>query len=603
MQRSAISGLVAAAVIVLAGLAAYWNSFSGPFAFDDVHSILQNPTIHHLWPVWDALRPPNDGATVEGRPIVNLSLALNYALGGLDVRGYHVFNLAVHLLAGLALFGLVRRTLERPGTPLARSPGRGFSGGLFPLPFAFSVALLWTVHPLQTESVTFVSDRAESMMGLLYLLTLYCFVRGAGRGGNLPAPPPGPGIQTAEATPGILWLVLSVVACLLGMATKEVMVTAPLIVLLYDRTFVAGSFLEAWRSRRGYYVALAATWILLGCLVAGMGGNRGRAAGFGSAAPWWRYSLTQCRAVVHYLRLCFWPHPLVFDYGQGLVGDVADVAPQALFLALLLAGTLIDLRRRPALGFLGTWFIVILAPSSSFVPLASQTMAEHRMYLPLAAVLVLAVFVIFKVVAVAERGEKGVQEDGGRAAGSGPAVGLILVSALAVGLGCLTSRRNTVFATQVRLWTDTVRSVPDNSRAHYNLGFALDEAGRHAEARDQFMETLRIDPLYAEAHYMLANELANEGRVGEAIPHYEEAVRIRPDMGDAHFNLSIVLAKSGHTAEALGELRETLRLNPDNADVHRDLGFLLRMAGREDEARREFAEAERLAKSVPPPDR
>jgi Tfp pilus assembly protein PilF len=596
--RSDLQRLAAAGVIVLAGLAAYQNSLSGPFAFDDVHSVLQNPTIRHLWPPWDALRPPNDGAGVGGRPIVNLSFAINHAIGGLNVRGYHVFNLAVHLLAGLTLFGLVRLSVELARAADADPTGRPANQRIHPLPFAFAVALLWTVHPLQTESVTYITDRTESLVGLIYLLTLYCLARG------LSAGPPG-GTRPRQPSRSTAWLVLSVFFCLLGMATKEVMVTAPVMAYFYDRTFAAGTFREAWRRRWRYHTALAATWIMLGLLVAGMGGNRGKAAGFGSPAPWWRYALTQCRAVVHYLRLSFWPHPLVFDYGKGLVSGPGDVGMQALLLGLLAAGSLFALGRKPVLGFLGSWFFVILAPSSSVVPLASQTVAEHRMYLPLAAVVALAVVVLYRLLAP----NPGLSGQGSRVPnpgaasgqmGSAPVALLVAVAALAAGLGCLTVRRNEVFRTQTGLWGDTVQNCPGNPRARYNLGFAFDDAGRHAEARDQYVEALRLDPLYPEAHYMLANCLANEGRLGEAVAHYEEALRIDPDYDTAHFNLAIVLAKTGRVPGAIAQLREVLRLDPDNPDVHRDLGFLLRQSGREQEAAAQFAEAERLARVLPP---
>ena len=151
-------------LIALAGLAAYANSFSGSFVFDDADSIAENPTIRRLWPPGAALSPPGGGITVSGRPFLNLTLACNYALGGTNVSGYHAANLAIHVLAGLVLFGIARRTLR--SNPV----------------LAFAIALIWTVHPLQTESVTYIVQRAESLMGLFYLLTLYCFIRGAGAG-------------------------------------------------------------------------------------------------------------------------------------------------------------------------------------------------------------------------------------------------------------------------------------------------------------------------------------------------------------------------------------------------------------------------------------
>jgi hypothetical protein len=156
-------------VIVAAGLWAYHNSFQGPFIFDDVGNILENPTIRHLWPIWETLSPPQRSG-IAGRPVINLSLAVNYACGGTRVGGYHALNLGVHILAGLTLFGIVRRTLLQPRLRERFGPP---ADGL-----ALITAVLWTIHPLQTESVTYIIQRCESIMGLFYLLTLYCFIRG-----------------------------------------------------------------------------------------------------------------------------------------------------------------------------------------------------------------------------------------------------------------------------------------------------------------------------------------------------------------------------------------------------------------------------------------
>ena len=252
-------------VLIVAGLLAYHNSFTGPFIFDDRLSIQENPTIRHLWPISQPLSPPHAGAaTVGGRPVINLSLAINYALGGLDVRGYHALNLGVHILAGLTLFGVVRRTLLQP-----RLRERF---GAVANELALAVAVLWTVHPLQTESVTYIVQRAESIMGLFYLLTLYCFIRGA------------------ESPWPRVWYGLCLSACALGMASKQVMASVPLLVMLYDRAFVSRSFREAWRRRWPLYLALASTWILLGYLVFfhGSFGNAVINAEF-RGVTWWQY--------------------------------------------------------------------------------------------------------------------------------------------------------------------------------------------------------------------------------------------------------------------------------------------------------------------------
>jgi tetratricopeptide (TPR) repeat protein len=451
------------------------------------------------------------------------------------------------------------------------------------------VALLWTVHPLQTESVTFVIQRTESLMGLFYLLTLYCFIRGVDRSGFMPdvsginpdlqiarGKGAGPSNSQPSTLSSRLWILASVLACLLGMATKEVMVTAPLVVLLYDRTFMAGTFREAWRRRGGWYLGLFGTWLLLGFLVVHMGGKRSGGAGFGLGVTPWAYALTQCRALVLYLRLSVWPHPLVLDYGTGVVRQFTTVAPQAIVLTLLAGGTIFMLRYRPALGFLCAWFFLILAPSSSVVPLVAQTMAEHRMYLPLATVIVLVVLGLY-----AWMGRRS----------------LIVFAAAAVGLGCATFERNKDYRSALAIWSDTATKFPESARAHYNLGFVLMGLGRSQEAIPEYEAALRIDPNYAQAHNNLGEALATiAGRLSDAISHYEAALQIAPDDAKAHSNLGNALLNiPGRLPDAIAEYETALRLQPDDAGMHRNLGHaLLNSPGRLPDAMAEFKTALRL---------
>lgn len=454
--------LIAGGLVILAGFGAYHNTFSAPFVFDSPMSITGNPTIRRLWPIWPVLSPASN-LTVGGRPIANLSLAINYAISGEAVWSYHALNLAIHLLAGLVLFGLVRRTLSQP-----RLRARF---GDAALTLACAAAGLWLLHPLQTESVTYVIQRTESLAGLFYLLTLYGFIRATGSCGETGSPAARIGDHARRPRAGVGWLAFSFAACLLGMATKEIMVSAPLLVLVYDRTFVSGGFRAALRQRRRYYFALAATWILLGWLVASTH-NRGGTAGFDSGLSPAIYLLSQCYAIVVYLKLSFWPHPLVFDYGLGVIAHAADVWPQAVLLGAMAGGTAIALRRRSPVGFVGLWFFAILAPSSSVVPVGSQTMAEHRMYLPLAAIVVLAVTCLH-----ASLGRRS----------------LVLWPALAIALGGLTVQRNDVYRSDLALWRDTVAKRPLNPRARYDLGIAFSDRGQYAEAIPQYEEALRLD--------------------------------------------------------------------------------------------------------------
>ena len=546
------------ALIVVALIAAYANSLNAPFLFDDAGAVIDNPTIRRLASL-DVLRPPADGSTTTGRPLVNLSFALNYALSGERVWSYHATNLALHIAAALLLFGLLRRTLPALSSQLSALNSEGI---------ALAAASLWALHPLQTESVVCIAQRTEVFCGVFYLLTLYAFARAAEN----------------PIAASRRWQIISVAACLAGMATKEVMVTAPLLVLLYDRTFVAGSFAVAWRARRGFYGALAATWLLLAALLVQSAGARGASAGFGLGVSSWSYLLTQCEALTRYLRLALWPHPLVVDYGTAVVRSPADVWWQGLVVLALLGGTMWALGRRPALGFIGATFFLILAPSSSFIPLVTQTMAEHRMYLPLAALVSGAVIAL------------GIRW---------PAGAKVAIPALALVFGFATVARTRDYRDALTLWGTTVAHYPSSARAHHNFAFVLHAAGRTADAHAHFARAVELDPGYVTALTNWAVALLSEWRFPEAIERFERALALAPRragaaksaaaLADAHVELARLLERERRAAEAEAHYETALQLVPENAAAHAQLGLLLARAERLDAAAQHLREAVRLA--------
>ncbi len=494
--------LLPAALLLGAGTAAYLNSFSAPFLFDDYYHIVENPRIRDLLHPFVVLA----GTT---RPLVALTLAANYALGGLEVWGYHLFNLAVHLLAAITLFGVVRRTL------LTKRLEKRAGGQATEL--ALLASLLWTVHPLQTESVTYIVQRGESLMGLFYLLTLYCLIRG--RHG---------------------WAVL---CCALGMLSKPVMVTAPVVFLVYDRVFLSASWKELFRRRGRLYAGLAATGLILPPVLAcGAQEYRGLVGmGLQKISPL-AYLATEPGVILHYLRLSFWPHPLVLDYQWPVVAHFKEALFPAAAVLGLLALTGWALRRRPEIGFLGVWFFGILAPTSSFLPIVDPAF-EHRMYLPLAAV-VLAFLAGLRALA-------------GRRPLSW-AVPLALIPLLTLAA----VRRNEVYSDPVVFWQEEISGRPGNARAYVNLGAALQAAGRSAEAGDAFRAALALHPDLSDAHNNLAYLLLLQGKPEEAYPHYREALRLSPSYAMAHKGMAMTLQKMGRLEEAEAEYAEALRLNP-----------------------------------------
>ncbi len=495
------AALVCGAALVAAIGAVYWRGLPGGFVYDDLAAILGNPTLRRLA---TAFTPPA-GTTVAGRPLVNLSLALNYLVSGTRPWSYHAFNIAIHAAAALILFGLVRRT---PGAP---------SGGSWPaqrMGVAFAVALLWALHPLQTESVAYVVQRAESLAGLCYLATLYSALRFA---------------QSGRAG----WAALAVAACFLGMGAKETMVTAPLAVFLFDRTFLAGSFREAWRRRRGLYLALAACWLPLAFLVRSTGG-RGGTAGFGSGVPWWDYLLAQFRAIGHYLRLSAWPAPLIGDYGRVLAPDPLGTLVGALVVLALVAGTLILARQQRPAAFLGAWFLLVLAPSSSFVPVSTEIIAEHRMYLALASVVVAVVLGLDRLL-------------GRRRALFAASIGL-----LALCSGIASARRVEVYRSPLAFWSDVAQKNPGNAGAWNNLGLVLAGQGDLGGAAEDYRRALALAPAYADAHANLGVALAATGNPGEAAENFGAALRYHPEDASLHLNLGRALAALGRRRHPSG---------------------------------------------------
>jgi tetratricopeptide (TPR) repeat protein len=535
-----VASLLAGAVLL-----AYANSFRGPFVFDDVPSIVENATILRLG---DSLSPPAEGGlTVSGRPVLNLTLALNHAISGMDGWSYHALNLLIHLLAGLTLFGLVRRTLRRLDGSVGRgsSPTSGQPSAIKPDLLALVIAGLWLLHPLQTESVTYVIQRAESLMGLFFLLTLYAFARAV----DSPRPR--------------LWHAASFLACLLGVGTKEVMVLAPVMVFLYDRTFVSGSFRAAWQRHRWRHLTLVATWLPLAWLVAGTGGNRGSTMGFDVDVSPTDYWLTQFEAVTRYLGLGFWPHPLVFDYGKVAAPTLGEALPWALPVLVLVPATLYALWRRPVAGFLGAWFFGILAPTS-IVPGELQMIVEHRMYLPLAAVIALVAGA-----AAPRLGRRGLL-----AAGAG----------LALAAGTVTWHRNAVYQDEVALWHDTIAKRPENARTYNNLGRYHYLASRWDEAIALFEQSLRLDPGMPKTHFNLGLAHLQAGRPAQAVAPLQTAVRILPKYFAAHLNLGIALTKLGRAEEAIPHFAAALRHDPWPVEVHFQWGIALARLGHWDKA-------------------
>jgi tetratricopeptide (TPR) repeat protein len=365
------------------------------------------------------------------------------------------------------------------------------------------------------------------------------------------------------------------------MAAKEVMVSAPVMVLLCDRAFVSGSFAAALRARKRYYAALASTWLVL-ALCLSTSGFRGGTTGFGTPMTWWMYALRQCEGIVIYLKLVFWPAPLTFDYGVAFVTDVWSVLPQLILVVALVSVALWAMFFRPRAGLPGALFFAVLSPSSSFLPVVSQTLAEHRMYLPLAGVLVLAVVAARALLLT-------------RLRAPAAAVGAC-VCAVAVAFGVVTWKRNQVMQSVESIWRDTVEKAPHSHRAQNNLGCALIDAKRYAEGIPYCEAAVRLKPDYGEAHGNIAYGLSGLKRHADSIPHYERALRLMRGMhlsglDRVLLNMGLSLHEIGRDAGARAAFEEAAALNPQNAPALNNIGNYEFLEGRYAEAKTYYQRA------------
>jgi len=534
------------ALVVLVG-ATFWNSQTGVFLFDDFASIHQNATIRELWPPWLALNPPGRGESVAGRPLANLTLAVNYAAGGIDVRGYHVVNILLHLTCVLLAFGVTRRLLRLAGPSAVANLSNEI---------AFAIAAVWAVHPLQTEVVDYIVARTESLMGACYLLCLYASVR-------------------AHENPGHRWNAVAILAAGLGMLSKESMATAPVAVILIDRAWLFPSFAEAFKARRSLYLGLCAALLILVTLATAA--PRGNSAGFGvrsdaaAEVSLPGYLRNQALIVPHYFRLLVWPTDLVLDYGHASPLKTAEVLPYAaiVILSCVLVVWLWFVNRRAASPLL--LCILLLAPTT-LVPIVSEVGAERRMYLPslamISAMLVGAWQMMPRRIAIA------------------------VTAALVAVLALTSARRNEEYSSTYQMWRTVVDRRP-HGRAYLNLAVAANDSGRTSEVLPLLRNAV-VD--FPDAEHALGERLYQERAYAEAIEHLEAFLRLRSTHFQAEAarqllikswtDLAIQETSRSRLTQAHEAFLRASTLEPRNPDLLRNLATSFLVMNRRDEAER-----------------
>lgn len=604
-------------LIGLSVLVIYSNIYNTPFTFDDATSIVENKTTRNLSNYFSYSK------LLKPRAIVDFTFALNYRFGKLNVFGYHLVNVLIHILNGFLVYVLVLVVLKQgPGCSNASAELISESPDFSIRITSLFTALIFVVHPIQTQAVTYTVQRYASMAAMFYMASVLFYLKArilqqkakirerkeqekAGKNDTFR-------ISSVY--------VLSMVCGISAFLSKQNTASLPLAILVVEYLLIDRTW-QGWKTKLPWFVVLFALWTLFMLYVSGFfsGGFEGRelladVSGLikeTEAVSRWQYLCTQFNVIVIYIRLLFLPVGQNLDhlylFKNGFFDSYTPLA--FLFLVSLAALGAWHIKKRPVLSLAILWFFVTLSVESSIIPIR-DALFEHRLYLPMLGFGLFVSDQLFHYLS-AQR-----------------VFAVFLSISIIVSLGAATYHRNITWRDAKTLWSDVVSKSPHNHRAYNNLGLAFYEQGRTEEAVEQYLQSLRINPDYEEAHnnlgvalhqqgrtdqaidhYLkalhinpyyenahnnLGYALEAQGRLDEAMVHYLEALRIKPDFEGAFYNFGSALIKQGRINQAIGFYFQALRINPDSVAAHNNLGVALERKGRLDEAVRHYSEALRL---------
>ncbi|MGD2100034.1 MAG: tetratricopeptide repeat protein [Desulfobacterales bacterium] len=568
----------------------YSNTLTGPFIFDDRPNIQNNAKIKltrlSLAELWEA-----GFESYSKRPVSNISFALNYYLNGYNVVGYHFVNILIHIINSVLLYSLAKTTLNTPALRRRYDP---FAITWIPILSAF----IWGLHPLLTQSVSYIVQRMNSLATLFYILALLLYAKG----------------RLTQNTRSRRWLLAGCAASsILAFGSKEITATLPFFIILYEWYFLGDNTNFTFKNKNLLLIGAFFLVILLALLYMGMAPLDAIMARFSKRDfTVDQRMLTELRVVVFYISLIFWPHPsrLNLDHDFNLSHSLMD--PITTLFALIaivgaIAAAIYLAKKAPLISFGISWFLGNLVIESSVIPL--EIIFEHRTYLPSTIFILMLVSLAFQII---------------RPKWLCLTLLFTAIAALSVG----TYQRNKVWASAVALWQDSVSKSarkarpynnlgvalaaanridealkmyrialqirPNYALAHYNLGYTLAKNGRLDEGLFHFKKSLRLDPNHKEVYNDLAVALIMQGRLNEAIDHLQQALHLSPEYAPAHNNMGIALARQNHLTEAIHHYQEALRIDPEYAEAHNNLGYALQRQGKFKKAQYHFGEALRI---------
>jgi protein O-mannosyl-transferase len=541
----------------LAGLVflIYSNSLESPFIYDDLSNIQDNPNIRLTKITLEDIKRAGFEGRFSNRPIALISFALNYYFHRYEVTGYHLINILIHIITGLLLYIFVKTTLNLPSFPSRYKTSRWIP---------FITVLIWLVHPLNTQSVTYIVQRMNSMAAMFYILSFLLYVKGRLAEGKMKKQ---------------LLFSACILAGALSLGSKEIAATLPFFIFLYEWYFLQG-LSRTWLKRHISHIAAVLILVIIGVFIyLGAHPLEKILAGYeGYDFTLGQRLLTEFRVVIFYLSLLLFPHPsrLNLDHDFSISHSLTDPITTLFSIGAIvgLIGFSIWAAKKDRLFSFGIlWFLGNLLIESSVLPL--EIIYEHRTYLPSMFLFLMAVLLAYRF-----RLPKN--------------LGIVVSCAVVISFSVWTYERNETWRDEVTFWRDSVKKSPNKARPNLSLGFALQGRGKIDEAIKYYIEALRIKPDYAKGHNNLGVALKEQGRIEEAVDHYSEAIRIKPDYAEAHNNLGVALRDQGKLEEAIEHHGEAIRIQPKYAEGHNNLGVALKDQGRLKEAAEHFYKALRI---------
>jgi Flp pilus assembly protein TadD len=575
-------------LLFILGILGYSNTLNVPFQFDDVTFIVESPVVKNLKFYITPLKaiaymnPIEDYPMLINRYIGSLTFALNYKIHGLDVTGYHLVNILIHLINSLLVYWFVYLIF------LTLASGAGGDNSLF-LKHASTIALfsslLFVTHPIQTQAVTYIIQRFASLATMLYLFSIIMYIKA-----RLTLN----GIYNSQGKKikvrAYIYYLTALFAAVLGMKTKEITFTLPVMIVIYEILFFNG----ATKRRILYLVPFILSMLIIPATLiwfADISGGSGSVTRLQTDMTRFDYLFTELRVIMTYIRLMFFPVGQNLDYDYPLFHSIFEPEVFLSFMALLTICFTITYsfwRYRITLPltrviFFGTaWFFVTLSIESSIIPII-DVIFEHRMYLPsIGLFLTISTLIVMIVERCQQKWVERVVF-----------LSVIIISLIFMGT---TYSRNNVWRDRVVLWQDVVNKSPEKARGYNNLGHAHYENGNLDSAIKYFKKSISLDDSFYNynAYMGLGKSLGKLGQLNEAIKVFREGKRINPHDAEIHINLGITFGKLGRINEAIKEFREALRINPNLAEAHNSIGIGLAKLGRTNEAIQEFREALRI---------